>query len=68
MEQKIEKFLSKHGGVMSVTELADVLEADEGAVRRWARANDVRRIGSTFCFARETALECAESIQNRSAS
>ncbi len=64
MENKIEKFLSKHGGVMSVSELADVLAVDEGAVRRWARLNDVRRVGSTFVFARESALECAEGVRS----
>ena len=62
MEDQIEEFLSENGGVMSVAELADLLEADEGLVRRWARENGVRRVGSTFVFARESAVSCADDI------
>ena len=54
-DSAIEKFLKKSGGVASVSEVADVLELDEGHVRKWARENSVRRIGSTFVFGRETA-------------
>ena len=61
-KKKIEEFLSGNGGVMSVTELAALLGADVGLVRRWARENGCRRVGSTFVFAKDTAVSCAKDI------
>jgi hypothetical protein len=62
MEDQIEEFLSDNGGVMSVAELAELLEADEGLVRRWARENGVRRVGATFVFAKDSAFSCADDL------
>jgi hypothetical protein len=62
MDREIAKFLDNHGGVASVSEMADLLDLDEGHVRRWARENDVRRLGSTFAFDREAAVTCADDL------
>jgi hypothetical protein len=62
MDREIRNFLKEQGGVVSVNELADLLELDEGKVRRWARENDVRRLGSTFAFDRAMALACADAL------
>jgi hypothetical protein len=59
----IDQYLEENGGVATVSEMAALLDADEGAVRRWARDNDVRRCGSTFVFAAEAAHEIAESFE-----
>ncbi len=58
----IQKFFSENGGVASVNELAALIDCDEGAVRRWARDNNIRRIGSTFVFSLEVALVCADTV------
>jgi hypothetical protein len=62
MDREVKKFLDTHGGVASVNQMADLLDLDEGSVRRWARENDVRRIGSTFAFDREAAAACADDL------
>ena len=63
----MDDFFNEHGGVVSVSELAGFLEADENAVRRWARENDVRRLGSVFAFDRDGALDCADELQTEDA-
>jgi len=62
MDHEIEKFLKENDGVASVSEVADVLEMDEGEVRRWARENGVRRVGSTFAFGRDAARALADDL------
>jgi hypothetical protein len=62
MDREMNRFLDKNGGVASVSEMAELLGLEEGVVRRWARENDVRRLGSTFAFDRETAAECADDL------
>ncbi len=62
MDREMAEFLDNHGGVASVSEMADLLDLDEGQVRRWARENDVRRLGSTFAFDGEAAAACADDL------
>lgn len=62
MEQQIERFLRENGGIASVSELADLLELSDGEVRRWARQNGARRLGSVFAFDRDMALACADDL------
>ncbi len=60
--QEINEFLKQHSGVASVNEVATLLGLDEGAVRRWARDNDVRRLGAAFAFDHEAAHACADDL------
>jgi hypothetical protein len=60
----ISDFMADHGGVATVSELAGLLEEDEGYVRRWARDNDVRRCGSTFVFSEEKALQLGADLED----
>ena len=46
----VDEFLEEHGGVVSVSELAEVTKVPESTVRRFARSAGVRRIGATFVF------------------
>ena len=62
MEDDLLEFMTENGGVATVTELADVLEEDENAVRRWARHNGVRRAGTTFVFSEQKAFEYVEYL------
>jgi len=57
MQDEIQEFFDDNAGVASVSELATLLDESEGRIRAWARANpdNVRRIGSTFCFTPEAA-------------
>lgn len=59
---KLEKFVVGHSGVVSVAELAEALEVDEGAVRAFARRNDVRRLGATFAFDIAAAEACRDEL------
>ena len=60
--QDLKDLFEKKRGVLSVNELASVLELDEQAVRRWARDNDLRRIGSTFVFDFEAAEDLIDDL------
>ena len=51
-----------NGGVASVVEVAGLLDVDENYVRRFARENDVRRIGSTFVFSLQVAEDLADEL------
>jgi predicted HAD superfamily Cof-like phosphohydrolase len=62
MDTKLRSFFEKNRGVASVSELAEELELDEGTVRRWARANEVRRIGSTFVFDLRRAKDLVDDL------
>jgi len=62
MSDKVLDFLDNHGGVATVSEMASLLDEDEGFVRRWARENDVRRAGSVFVFGTEKASELADEL------
>jgi hypothetical protein len=57
MDTDIVEFFDEHANVASVSELATLLDESEGRIRAWAREHpdDVRRIGSTFCFTPESA-------------
>lgn len=61
-DRTVTEFFRERGGVASVAELAMFYHADEGRVRRWARDNDVRRLGATFCFSKDRALEMLEDF------
>lgn len=56
----LERFMTDHAGVVSVNELAAFIGVDEQQVRRWARNNDVRRVGATFVFGLETASKLTD--------
>ena len=63
MTKDIKKFFATNGGVASVNEVAVLLDSDESAVRQWARENEVKRVGSTFVFTVEAALDCAQDLE-----
>lgn len=58
----IVNFSARNGGVMTVTELAELTDTNEGAVRKWARNNAVRRCGSVFVFSEDKALQLTEAF------
>lgn len=59
----LEQFLKDNDGVVSVSELANFLRINEQLVRRWARANNLRRIGSTFVFNLTAAKKMGEEFR-----
>jgi len=64
----VATFINSNAGVASVTELARIIGATEGMVRAWARAHpeNVRRIGSTFCFTLKSAGQLLRDFSERS--
>lgn len=58
----LEEYMDEHGGVATVTELANLFDVSEARVRRWARANGVRRAGSCFVFDLEAAEELSVDL------
>src|SRR5688572_11259788 len=62
MERDVKRFFASHGGVASVAEVAGIIGESEHDVRAWARANGVRRLGSTIAFDVSSALQCADDL------
>ncbi len=54
-------------GVATVSELALLLDVDEGFARRWARTHELRRVGATFIFTERTALQLMNNVINEPA-
>jgi hypothetical protein len=55
--EEVADSMRRNAGILSVNELAAIVNADEGRVRRWAREHpqEVRRLGSTFAFTLDAA-------------
>lgn len=60
--EELAEWFDENDGVASVAEVATLLDVDENAVRRFARENDVRRIGATFVFGLPAVEELAEAL------
>jgi excisionase family DNA binding protein len=51
MDTNMKKALARAGGLLSVGQVAAATNSSESTVRRWARENDVPRVGASFAFA-----------------
>jgi len=59
---ELEQFVEEAGGVVSVPDLAGFLGIDEQPVRDWAESNGVPRVGNSYAFLVDAALELAEDL------
>ncbi len=52
---ELQDWFEENDGVVGVAELSSFLRENENSVRRFARENGLRRIGSTFVFTLDDA-------------
>lgn len=67
-EQAVQIFFSsrKNPPAMAISDVAAFLGIDDAVVRRWARNNQVKRVGPNFALTREEIVRLRVSLQDQS--
>ena len=66
IEQDVKSFFQDHNEppAMSISDVATFLDVDDAVVRRWARNNDVHRVGPNFALTKEDIVELADDLDD----
>jgi hypothetical protein len=66
IEQDVKSFFQDHDEppAMSISDVAMFLDVDDAVVRRWARNNDVHRVGPNFALTKADIVNLADDLDD----